>query len=68
MVEVLPLTSAQGNYNSVLLSAKATVGASHKNLNIAVRDGRNLINSLMDIEAGRTQRPNFFQFFPLFSL
>ena len=68
VVEVLPLTSAQGNYNSVLLSAKATVGASHKNLNIAVRDGRNLINSLMDIEAGRTQRPNFFQFFPLFSL
>lgn len=67
LTSVLPLFSSDYPKNkSILLNAKGQVQASHKGLNLAVSDGKNIINALIAIESGRAPSTNFFQFFPLF--
>lgn len=66
-VLALPLTAQDYPKNkSVLGNAKASVQTSYKDLQSALSNTRNILNSLNAIESGKAPQRNFFQFFPLF--
>lgn len=65
LISVLPLSSENLKNKSVLLDAKAKVQISRQNLKLAIKDARNILNSLEAIESGKPPQRNFLQFFPL---